>query len=123
MAREREGFNYYDKDMVQQQLEDLKQVVIKYKDHPALLMWGVGNELYAEGSNVKVWDAVNQVAEMIHEVDLDHPITTTVMHVPQKVVNLISRRCPALDVLSINAFGAMNNVREELVQTDWKGPT
>ncbi|GAA4437844.1 glycoside hydrolase family 2 TIM barrel-domain containing protein [Pontibacter saemangeumensis] len=122
LAREREGFNYYDKDLVAQQLEGLKQVVLKYKDHPALLMWGVGNELYAEGSNVKVWDAVNQVAEMIHEVDPDHPTTTTVMHVPQKVVNLITRRCPALDVLSINAFGAMNNVREELAQTDWEGP-
>lgn len=122
LAREREGFNYYDKDMVQQQLEDLRQVVLQYKDHPALLMWGVGNELYAEGSNVKVWDAVNQVAEMIHEEDPNHPTTTTVMNVPAKVVNLITDRCPALDVLSINSFAALNNVQEELAQTDWKGP-
>jgi len=122
LAREREGFNYYDKDLVNQQLQELKQVVQQYKDHPALLMWGIGNELYAEGSNVKVWDAVNQVAEMIHEVDPDHPTTTTVMNVPHKVVNLINRRCPALDVLSINSFAAMNGLRDELASTDWKGP-
>ncbi|WP_299826506.1 glycoside hydrolase family 2 TIM barrel-domain containing protein [uncultured Pontibacter sp.] len=122
MAREREGFNYYDKDLVQQQLEELKQVVLKYKDHPALLMWGVGNELYAEGSNVKVWDAVNQVAEMIHEVDPDHPTTTTVMNVPVKIVNIIVDRCPALDILSINSFGGLYSMHDELAKTDWKGP-
>lgn len=122
MAREREGFNYYDKDLVQQQLEDLKQVVLKYKDHPALLMWGVGNELYAEGSNVKVWDAVNEVAEMIHEVDPDHPTTTTVMNVPVKVINLIVDRCPALDILSINSFAGLHSLQDELAETDWKGP-
>ncbi|MFD2245413.1 glycoside hydrolase family 2 TIM barrel-domain containing protein [Pontibacter ruber] len=122
MAREREGFNYYDKEEVQKQLQELKQIVLRFKDHPALLMWGVGNELYADGANVKVWNAVNEVAVMIHEVDPDHPTTTTVMNVPHKVVNLINARCPAIDVLSINSFGAMVNLRQELEQTDWKGP-
>ncbi|WP_439883322.1 glycoside hydrolase family 2 TIM barrel-domain containing protein [Pontibacter sp. MBLB2868] len=122
MAREREGFNYYDKESVAEQLEELKQVVVKFKDHPALLMWGIGNELYADGSNVKVWDAVNGVAEMIHEVDPDHPTTTTIMNVPDKVVNLIVDRCPALDVLSINSFGGLNSLGDEIAKTDWTGP-
>jgi hypothetical protein len=122
LAREKEGFNYYDKESVAAQLEEFREVVKKYKDHPALLMWGVGNELYAEGSNVKVWDAVNEIAEMIHEVDPDHPTTTSIMNVPLKVVNLIADRCPALDVLSINAFGSLNNLSEELEKTTWKGP-
>ncbi|MEJ8800557.1 glycoside hydrolase family 2 TIM barrel-domain containing protein [Pontibacter sp. H249] len=122
MQREREGFNYYDKDLVAQQREELKQIVLKYKDHPALLMWGVGNELYAEGSNVKVWDAINGIAEMIHEVDPDHPTTTTVMNVPKKIVNLIAERCPALDVLSINSFAGLHNLHDELAKTDWEGP-
>ncbi|WP_266204846.1 glycoside hydrolase family 2 TIM barrel-domain containing protein [Pontibacter kalidii] len=122
MAREREGFNYYDKKLVAQQREELREVVLKYKDHPALLMWGIGNELYADGSNVKVWDAVNGIAEMIHEVDPDHPTTTTVMNVPHKVVNLIAKRAPALDILSINSFGAMHNLPQELASTDWEGP-
>ncbi|MBD1395648.1 hypothetical protein H9Q13_00585 [Pontibacter sp. JH31] len=122
MEREREGFNYYDKEDVAAQKDRLRQEVMKYKDHPALLMWVVGNELYAEGSNIKVWDAVNGVAEMIHELDPDHPTTTTVMNVPQKVVNLIKRRCPAIDILSINAFGAMHNLASEIRDTDWDGP-
>ncbi|PKV76127.1 glycosyl hydrolase family 2 [Pontibacter ramchanderi] len=122
MEREREGFNYYDKDDVAAQKERLRAEVLKYKDHPALLMWVVGNELYAEGSNVKVWDAVNGVAEMIHEIDPNHPTTTTVMNVPKQVVNLIKRRCPAIDILSINSFGALHNLSAELRDTNWDGP-
>src|SRR5690606_30548461 len=122
MEREREGFNYYDKDDVAAQKERLREEVLKYKDHPALLMWVVGNELYAEGSNVKVWDAVNGVAEMIHEIDPNHPTTTTVMNVPNQVVNLIKRRCPAIDILSINSFGALYDLPAEVRDTNWDGP-
>jgi hypothetical protein len=122
LGREREGFNYYDKDLVAQQKAEMRKLVLKYKDHPALLMWGIGNELYAESANVKVWDAVNEIAEMIHEIDPEHPTTTTVMNVPLKDINLISKRCPALDVLSINSFGAMHTLRVELAQSNWKGP-
>lgn len=122
LGREYEGFDYYDKKAVADQLQRVRQIVIEYKDHPALLMWGVGNELYAEGTSAKVWDAVNEIAGMIHEIDPDHPTTTTVMNVPQKEINLIARRCPAIDLLSINSFGAMQNYQEELSQSDWEGP-
>jgi hypothetical protein len=44
------------------------------------------------------------------------------MNVPHKVVNLIHGRCPAIDVLSINSFGAMFDLRKELQKTDWDGP-
>ncbi|GAB3811659.1 hypothetical protein GCM10028895_01990 [Pontibacter rugosus] len=40
MAREREGFNYYDKELVAEQTERLREVVLRFKNHPALLMWG-----------------------------------------------------------------------------------
>jgi len=122
LGREREGFNYYDKKLVAQQKEEIRKVILKYKDHPALLMWGIGNELYAESANIKIWDAVNEIAEMIHEIDPNHPTTTTVMNVPHKDVNLISKRCPALDILSINSFGAMHDLRAEMVKSSWQGP-
>ena len=82
MTREKEGFNYDDKKAVEEQFRHIKREVLKYKDHPALLMWNVGNEMNAGSTNMRMWDAVNQVAEMSHEVDPDHPTTTTVMNVP-----------------------------------------
>lgn len=122
MEREKEGFNYYDKKMVAEQLEKFRKVVLRYKDHPALLLWGVGNEVNVGATNTKVWDAVNQIAEMIHELDPDHPTTTMLIGVRAKTVNLIIEECPAIDVLSFNIFGALHNIQEKIDETNWKGP-
>ncbi len=122
VTREKEGFNYYDKKQVAQQLERLRKVVHRYKDHPALLMWGVGNEVNNGGTNVEVWDAVNEIAEMIHEVDPDHPTTTTLIGVPDDIIKLVLKKCPAIDVLSFNTFGGKDNMDEKLRNIDWEGP-
>jgi hypothetical protein len=122
MGREKEGFNYYDKDMVARQLEDFRKVVLRYKDHPALLMWGVGNEVNVGGTSTKVWDAVNEIAEMIHQVDPDHPTTTMLIGVREKTVNLIIKKCPAIDVLSFNIFGALHDIQDKINETNWEGP-
>ncbi len=42
---------------------------MEYKDHPALMIWSIGNELNHGATNPKVWDAVNEISEMIHEID------------------------------------------------------
>ena len=75
--RERQGFDYNDVDAVALQFEQSKARVLKYKDHPALLTWIIGNELNFNFENPKVYDAVNDVAKMIHELDPNHPTTTT----------------------------------------------
>ncbi len=69
VARERHGFNYDDTAAVKKQLEELGAEVLKYRNHPALLAWGIGNELNLQYKNPKVWDAVNDVSKMIHELD------------------------------------------------------
>ena len=39
IGRERHGFDYDDEAAVAAQLEFARQEVLKYKDHPALLLW------------------------------------------------------------------------------------
>ena len=78
-ALERHGFDYYDEAAVAQQFERIKQEVVKYKDHPALLTWIIGNELNFDYKNPLVYDAVNNISKMIHEVDPNHPTTTAVV--------------------------------------------
>ena len=73
---ERTGMNYNDVHAVEGQLAELKQEVLKYKDHPALLLWGIGNELDLKYTNTRVWDAVEELAKFIHDVDPNHPTST-----------------------------------------------
>ena len=77
VARERHGFDYNDSLAVREQFLYLQGEVERLKDHPALLGWAIGNELNLEASNLKVYDAVNEISEMIHRIDPMHPTTTT----------------------------------------------
>jgi hypothetical protein len=70
---EEHGFNYNDTLVVKQQLDEFKLGVNEYKEHPAVLMWSIGNEADARYTNYRLWDAVNDITEMIHEEDSLHP--------------------------------------------------
>jgi hypothetical protein len=122
MELERRGFDYNNKKAVAAQLERLKKEVMAFKDHPALLMWGVGNELDQFAQNYNVWNAVNDLAKFIHEVDPNHPTTTMLAGVPPKHVKEIIKRCPAIDILSINAFLDLPNIRSHIDEAGWTGP-
>jgi beta-galactosidase/beta-glucuronidase len=76
VSSERHGFNYDDSVAVKKQLDRLREEILKYKDHPALLAWGIGNELNLQYKNPKVWNAVNDISKMIHQLDPNHPTTT-----------------------------------------------
>jgi len=79
VALERHGFDYNDEKAVKKQLEDIREKVLALKDHPALIIWGVGNEMNLESKNPKVWDAVNDISKMIHQVD---PVAYTHLTLP-----------------------------------------
>ena len=122
VARERHGFDYNDEEAVAKQLEDIKQQVVALKDHPALLIWGIGNELNLHYSNPKVWDAVNGIAKMIHEVDPNHPTTTSLAGISQEEVDYIKERCPELDILSVQMYGDLPKVQASLENMAGKDP-
>lgn len=120
---ERLGMDYNDPDMVAQQKERIRKDVLKYKDHPALLMWGIGNELDLGYANEDVWIAVNDIAAMIHEIDPNHPTTTMIMPNARNT-RLIAEKAPEIDILSFNVFGAAGKLDENLRKPwwGWKGP-
>jgi hypothetical protein len=122
VARERHGFNYDDTTAVKQQLEKLREQVRKYKDYPALLIWGIGNELNLDYKNPKVWNAVNDIAKMIHEEDPNHPATTMLAGVNKKEIDFIKERCPQLDLISVQVYGGLASVPQQLRNAGWEGP-
>ena len=121
VARERHGFNYDDTVAVKQQLEKLRAEVRKYRNYPALLVWGIGNELNLEYKNPKVWDAVNDIAKMIHQEDPNHPATTMLAGVNKKEIDYIKARCPALDLLSVQVYGGLASVPQQLRSAGYEG--
>lgn len=121
IARERHGFDYDDEQAVAAQLEYARGEVMKYKDHPALLAWGIGNELNLHYTNPKVWDAVNEIAAMIHELDPNHPTTTMFAGAGRQEVEYVMERCPELDFLCFQIYGDIMNLPKYIQESGWNG--
>ncbi len=122
VARERHGFDYDDQEAVAAQLEGFRAVVRELKDHPALLGWGIGNELNLRYTNKKVWDAVNDIARMIKEEDGNHVTTTMLAGIGRGEVEYITQNCPDLDFLSIQMYGDVVNIQQRIQDAGYEGP-
>ncbi|NBC58956.1 MAG: hypothetical protein GVY05_11815 [Bacteroidetes bacterium] len=118
---ERQGFDYNDQKAVKKQLDRIRQEVLAYKDHPALMSWAIGNELNLSSKNPKVWDAVNEISEMIHELDPNHLTTTPLAGIDKKYVDLIAKRAPDLDFLSVQLYAGIENLPELIEQSNYQG--
>ncbi len=121
VARERHGFDYNDEVAVKEQFDRIEKEVTAIKDHPALLMWAIGNELNHESKNPKVWDAVNELSKMIHKIDPNHLTTTTLAGINQKYVNYIKERCTDLDLLSFQVYGDLGQLPKMVKKYNWTG--
>ncbi|MFT7197184.1 MAG: hypothetical protein ACI83W_001552 [Marinoscillum sp.] len=122
LGSERHGFDYNDKQAVQDQFEKLREEVIKFKDHPALLSWIIGNELNLDFSNSKVYEAVNDISRMIHELDPNHPTTTTVAGLNKELVEIINSLAPDLDYLGVQLYGEIQLLPKLIKDTGWVKP-
>ena len=119
---ERHGYDYDDARAVRGQLDAMTDAVRSWKDHPALLGWGIGNELNLLARNPAIWNAVNDIAAMIHDVDGNHPATTMLAGIRKPVVDEIAARAPELDFLSVQMYGDIVNLRARIDDAGYAGP-
>jgi hypothetical protein len=122
LQHERHGFDYSNAAKVQSQLNHFKNMVDKYKNHPALLMWGIGNELDLDYTNPMCWNAVQDIAKYIHQVDPNHPTSTVTAGLDSLEVDLIKARCPDIDIYCVNTYGDIGNVPHNIKKYGWNGP-
>ncbi len=116
------GFDYDDQAAVAEQLERVRGEVEALKDHPALLAWGIGNELNLGAENPAVWSAVGEISDMIQEIDPNHPTTTMLAGISRDIVDEIRVRAPGLDFLSVQFYADIENLALRLDEAGWDGP-
>ena len=114
LGHKEQGFNYDDPAAVAAQFEMAKAAINRYKDHPAVLMWGIGNEMegYEPTTNPKMWTAVQDIAAYAHKVDSNHPTMTVVAEIGGDKVASFNKLCPDIDVLGINSYAGAQTIPE-----------
>lgn len=117
---------YRNNENVEAMYKAFFNTVVRYKDHPALLMWCLGNELgmtWKPGHDA-FYNAYNRLLDMIHEADPDHPVTTTMPNFNIAQVLMIKYRVPGLDIISFNTFGKLKFLNTQLQRYAplWNGP-
>jgi hypothetical protein len=120
------GF-YDDSKLVRQERNRLLAHVRRYRKHPAILFWAVGNEteiISREQSeyNPNLYRAIEHLAKRIKEADPDHPVIAVVGEVTEKKVRLLQEHCPSLDALGVNSYGGLPSLPERLRQLGWQKP-
>ena len=114
LGHKEHGFDYHNAEMVKKQFEDAKKAIDSFKDHPALLMWSIGNEMengFPE-DDPAVWQAVEQIAAYAKRVDPNHPTMTVVAEIGGDKVKMINKYCPSIDIIGINSYGGGPSIAE-----------
>ncbi|GAB4457905.1 MAG: glycoside hydrolase family 2 TIM barrel-domain containing protein [Armatimonadaceae bacterium] len=124
LGHKQHGFKYDDPQMVKEQFEKAKEVVLKYRNHPALLAWGIGNEMEGDGNDPLVWKAIEDIARMVKELDPNHPTMTVIAEIGGEGIKAkqVQKLCPSIDILGVNSYGGASSVATRLKQAGFTKP-
>jgi len=112
--------DFYKTPKADAHIRKIARLVDRFKNHPALLCWCLGNELafpYKPEYN-QFYSTFNGMIDMIHRNDPQHPVTTTIMSFQKKNIINIKLRTK-IDFISFNIFGSIKTLKEDLQKFKW----
>jgi hypothetical protein len=126
VSAERYGMDWNDTVMVHQNIREVMSVVEQFKEHPAVMLWALGNELdwIPPGIpyNPRLWDWIEVMAIKIKKIDRKHPVMTVIGNSTfEKKTKEIANQCPSLDLIGLNLYGDFSN-EAEIIREYWKKP-
>lgn len=118
----RDQSTYATKEAYRKYIDGQKELILKYKDHPALAMWVVNNE--AEGKDVdgEIFTAIEELSRYIHSIDPYHPILTAIAGPNTTYIGKMMSQAPGIDILGINAYSSVGRCEEATRSKGWNAP-
>lgn len=117
---------YENSELFEKLKQRVERVVKHHKDHPALLYWNLGNELYYPYfyKSTNFFSNFNELIDLIHQLDPNHPVSTVTIGANKLRVLSIHRKSPDLNLISFNSFGVLSQFKDKLkpISPIWSGP-
>jgi hypothetical protein len=103
----------------------VRAAVRKFRDHPALLVWALGNEMegpMSDGRDPHIWKELNELAAIVKAEDPKHPVMTVIASAAATKVRGIIEHYPNLDILGVNAYSGAGGAAAAAKSAGWKKP-
>ena len=112
----RHGFDYADARAVRAQEDAALDFVARYSHHPALLAWGVGNEVETGTADpLPLWREIDRLAGLVKRLDPTHPTMMVVADTGMDGLRALADCCAKVDLLGINVYaGAVFDLPQRL---------
>jgi beta-galactosidase len=95
------GYNNYFKDWWQ---KDLQALIYRDRNHPSIIMWGIGNEI-PEAADTSGYRIAKQLADEVHHLDSTRPVTEAVVYFPgYSAAKSWNDYEPNLDALGVDGY-------------------
>ena len=118
----RHGADYGDEEFLQNQRDRIRAAVCTYRDHSAVLIWGLGNEMEGDGSNPQIWQELEVLAQIVKEEDPNHPVCTVIAGTANDKVRRMMEHYSSLDLLGVNIYAGAEKVDQSLSAQGWDRP-
>lgn len=115
-------FSYRNAEHCAKQTARVKAEIQRFREHPALLAWGLGNEAEGDGADPAFWQQIGRLAAMVKEVDPAHPTFTAVAGITTAKAAGLNQHAPQLDYLGVNTYGGLFSLRKTLAEVKWTRP-
>jgi len=103
------GTNYTDPQQRENMKRSVRAMVMDHKDEPYVLIWLLGNENQHPHTHTNAFKKpveyarfVNEVAQMIHELDPDHPVA--LCNLGTLGIQELASEAPAVDIYGANVY-------------------
>jgi hypothetical protein len=101
---------------------EVTNLLASIKDHPALLVWAIGNEINLGADVQQAWQFVGELAGLIHGQDPNHPVITVVAGSATSVIDHVAMWATGIDAVGINSYGAVMNTAGDVAKSTFTGP-
>ena len=117
-----DGFDWHDPTALAAQRERVRAAVLAHRDHPALLLWGVGNEVELGNDDPAMWRELGALVRMVRALDPQHPAMVVTAELGEANAARLREFVPELEIWGINSYGGVASLSERLDTVGWEGP-
>ncbi|MBF0485156.1 MAG: beta-galactosidase [Candidatus Omnitrophica bacterium] len=97
--------------------QEVLTYIKKYRNHPAVLAWNIGNETIYwtqdEKERIAFVQFLEKLIKEVHRIDPNHPVIYTSAYLTD--FDYIAQYVPSLDILGINVYGAVRQTHAQIL--------